>query len=156
MKRLYLIPARLEFPQRKSHLLIYVGLDDATFADVFMELVKEHGWLKEQRALELAALNNVWHFSRAFVRCLGSSFRDTQFEVRLELCAIVVALTRWPISEIADLFRYCSVKKLNPAFKRYHRMPPTKFRKLYMKNPISFDWSHFKWISLYPGQRRAA
>lgn len=132
------IPVRIEFPRRPDHLDTVIRLHDATYSEIFRRLARERGWISVEEAADIAQLSK-WQFSRNFNEMYGAPFRNVKSAFRLELSAIAVARTLWPLSEIAMEFHYSHIKKWDPAFKRYFRFTPSQYRTGYLRDPIEFD-----------------
>jgi len=72
---------------------------------------------------------SVRHFARGFRRSFGTSAYQYLIRLRLERAKILLATTKKPLAEIADLSGFCDQPAFTRAFSRIERMTPSLWRK---------------------------
>lgn len=69
------------------------------------------------------------HFSRAFARIAGRSFRAEQARLRDAAACELLAATTLPLAEVAARVGLCSASQFIAAFRRAHRLTPDAWRR---------------------------
>lgn len=139
------IPVCMEFPGRHISIDAFLKLQDASFRRVFDAIIDGRGWLSHERAAEIVRLSPS-QFSRVFSKRYGRPFREIQLILRMELSALVVTLTPWLMTQIAEAFHYSALGKWDHAFAKHFGVPPSSYRQRYLRNPACFVHG-FKFLS---------
>src|SRR5260221_6528232 len=69
------------------------------------------------------------HFSRCFRTAFGSSVHQRLIQLRIERAKALLAQTRRPLAEVAQLSGFCDHAAFTRTFSKSERMTPSQWRK---------------------------